>query len=58
MQPTMTPTMAPDNEYQDIPGNPSTAKSSIQRLNDRSNVNVTEPRFNEDGSIQPVTAYK
>jgi hypothetical protein len=28
--------MAPDNAHKDIPGNPSTAKSSAQRLNDRS----------------------
>lgn len=34
--PTMA-TMAPQNEHKDIPGNPSTAKSSIQKLNDRSN---------------------
>jgi hypothetical protein len=33
MNPTMTPTMA----HQDIPGNPSTAKSSTLRLSDRSN---------------------
>lgn len=34
MTPTMTPTM---NAHKDIPGNPSTAKSSSQKLNDRSN---------------------
>ena len=33
MNPTMTPTMA----HQDIPGNPSTAKSSTLKLSDRSN---------------------
>lgn len=37
MQQTMTPTMTPDNAHHDIPGNPSTAKSSVQQLNDRSN---------------------
>lgn len=37
MTPTMTPTMVPHNAHTDIPGNPSTAKSSIQKLNDRSN---------------------
>lgn len=36
MTPTMAPTMAP-NAHKDIPGNPSTAKSSAVRLNDRSN---------------------
>lgn len=34
---TMAPTMVPDNAHRDIPGNPSTAKSSVQQLNDRSN---------------------
>lgn len=33
----MTPTMAPENAHLDIPGNPSTAKSSHLQLNDRSN---------------------
>ncbi|MBU3743943.1 MAG: phytanoyl-CoA dioxygenase family protein [Sediminibacterium sp.] len=33
----MTPTMAPNNAHKDIPGNPSTAKSSSLQLNDRSN---------------------
>ena len=37
MMPTMTPTMAPTNAHKDIPGNPSTAKSSASKLNDRSN---------------------
>jgi len=34
MTPTMTPTM---NAHKEIPGNPSTAKSSALKLNDRSN---------------------
>jgi len=33
----MAPTMAPSQAHKDIPGNPSTAKSSLQQLNDRSN---------------------
>ena len=37
MAQTMTPTMVLDNAHTDIPGNPSTAKSSTQKLNDRSN---------------------
>lgn len=37
MAATMVPTMAPDNAHKDIPGNPSTAKSSKVKLNDRSN---------------------
>ncbi len=36
-QKTMAPTMAPSNAHKDIPGNPSTAKSSAVKLNDRSN---------------------
>lgn len=36
-QKTMAPTMSPTMAYKDIPGNPSTAKSSKVRLNDRSN---------------------
>ncbi|TRX42894.1 phytanoyl-CoA dioxygenase family protein [Flavobacterium restrictum] len=34
---TMMPTMATNNAHKDIPGNPSTAKSSSTQLNDRSN---------------------
>ena len=36
-QKSMTPTMQPGNGHTDIPGNPSTAKSSSVKLNDRSN---------------------
>jgi hypothetical protein len=34
---TMATTMMPNNAHKDIPGNPSTAKSSSIKLNDRSN---------------------
>ena len=37
MTPTMTPTMGTANVHKDIPGNPSTSKSSKVRLSDRSN---------------------
>jgi ectoine hydroxylase-related dioxygenase (phytanoyl-CoA dioxygenase family) len=37
MAPTMMPTMSPENAHKEIPGNPSTAKSSQLKLNDRSN---------------------
>jgi hypothetical protein len=37
MTPTMTPTMGTANPHKDIPGNPSTSKSSNVRLSDRSN---------------------
>ena len=33
----MAPTMQPGNGHENIPGNPSTAKSSVVKLNDRSN---------------------
>lgn len=36
-QKTMIPAMQPQNQHKDIPGNPSTAKSSKIKLNDRSN---------------------
>lgn len=39
MAATMTPTMQPNQAHQDIPGNPSTAKSSQVKLNDRSGPN-------------------
>ena len=32
MTKTMAPTMVPDNQHKDIPGNPSTAKSSKVNL--------------------------
>ena len=35
--PTMAPTMVPNNAHKDIPGNPSTAKTSKIKLNDRPN---------------------
>jgi hypothetical protein len=38
MTPTMAPSMAP-NAHKDIPGNPSTAKSSVEKLNDALMVN-------------------
>ncbi len=37
MVPTMAPTMIPNTYHKDKPGNPSTATSSQQKLNDRSN---------------------
>ena len=37
MVPSMVPTMQPDNAHKEVPGNPSVAKSSASKLNDRSN---------------------
>jgi hypothetical protein len=48
MTPTMAPTMVPDNQHKDIPGNPSTAKSSAQKLNDRSNEKPLRVMSEED----------
>lgn len=41
--PTMAQSMIPDNAHKDIPGNPSTAKSSKIKLNDRSGPNADKP---------------
>jgi hypothetical protein len=48
MTPTMAPTMVPDNAHKDIPGNPSTAKSSVEKLNDRSNGQALRVLSEED----------
>ena len=55
---SMNPTMALKNEHEDIPGNPSISKSSITKLNDRSNGKplraLSEEEFNfwkENGFI-------
>src|ERR1700731_2090713 len=37
MVPTMATNISAENAHKNIPGNPSTAKSSSQKLNDRSN---------------------
>jgi hypothetical protein len=37
MVPGMVPAMQPDNAHKEVPGNPSVAKSSASKLNDRSN---------------------
>jgi len=39
---TMGQSMIPDNAHKDIPGNPSTAKSSLQKLNDPRNWEQTK----------------
>jgi hypothetical protein len=45
---TMTPTMATGNAHKDIPGNPSTSKSSNVKLNDRSNGKALKVLSEED----------
>lgn len=54
---TMAPTMAPDNAHKDIPGNPSTAKTSKVRLNDRSNGRPLRALSEEDWKFWKENGY-
>lgn len=60
-QPNMTPTMAadmpPQNAHKDIPGNPSIAKSSSVRLNDRSNGQSLRVMSEEDWQFWQHNGY-
>ena len=56
MTPTMTPTMMP-NAHKDIPGNPSTAKSSTSKLNDRSNGKPLRVLSEEDWNFWITNGY-
>jgi hypothetical protein len=56
-QQTMTPTMAPNNAHKDIPGNPSTAKSSNIKLNDRSNGKPLHVLSEEDWQFWQHNGY-
>ena len=55
--PAMTPTMTPDNAHKDIPGNPSTAKSSKVKLNDRSNGKPLRTMSEEDWAFWRHNGY-
>ena len=60
MNPTMAATMAPTmatNAHKDIPGNPSVAKSSQQRLNDRSNGKPLKVLSEEDWKFWIENGY-
>ncbi|GAB3946836.1 DUF1479 family protein [Spirosoma harenae] len=57
MQPTMAPTMIPDNAHKDIPGNPSTATSSKIGLNDRSNKKSLRLLSEEDWTFWKDNGY-
>ena len=57
MAPTMTPTMTPNNAHKDIPGNPSTAKSSSMKLNDRSNGKPLKVLSEEDWAFWIKNGY-
>jgi hypothetical protein len=56
-QKTMAATMAPANAHEDIPGNPSTAKSSDIRLNDRSNGKPLRLLSEEDWDFWTTNGY-
>ena len=56
MTPTMAPTMMP-NAHKDIPGNPSTAKSSATKLNDRSNGKPLRVLREEDWNFWVTNGY-
>jgi hypothetical protein len=57
MAPTMAPTMMPDNAHKEIPGNPSTAKSSATKLNDRSNGKQLRVLSEEDWNFWVTNGY-
>jgi Phytanoyl-CoA dioxygenase (PhyH) len=56
-QATMTPTMMPNNAHKDIPGNPSTATSSKQKLSDRSNREPLRVLTEEDWKFWKHNGY-
>jgi hypothetical protein len=53
----MAPTMAPTSAHKDIPGNPSTAKSSNVKLNDRSNGKPLRLLSEEDWQFWITNGY-
>jgi len=53
----MVPTMIPNNAHKDIPGNPSTAKSSKVKLNDRSNGKPLRVLSEEDWAFWKHNGY-
>ena len=50
-------TMVPNNAHYDIPGNPSTAKSSALQLNDRSNGAPLRVLSEEDWAVWKHHGY-
>ena len=57
MVPNMVPTMVPNNAHKDIPGNPSTAKSSATSLNNRSNGKPLRVLSEEDWTFWKHNGY-
>jgi hypothetical protein len=56
-QETMIPTMVPGNAHKDIPGNPSVAKSSNVKFNDRSNGEPLRVLTEEDWHFWITNGY-
>ena len=56
-KPTMAPTMSPANAHKEIPGNPSVAKSSTLKLNDRSNGKPLRILTEEDWAFWKHNGY-
>lgn len=56
-QQTMATTMVPNNAHKNIPGNPSTAKSSVQKLSDRSNGKPLKVLSEEDWKFWIENGY-
>ncbi|MGZ8542099.1 MAG: phytanoyl-CoA dioxygenase family protein [Chitinophagaceae bacterium] len=56
-QETMIPTMIPGNAHKEIPGNPSVAKSSQHKLNDRSNGKPLRVLSEEDWQFWITNGY-
>ena len=57
MVPNMVPTMVPNNAHKDIPGNPSTAKSSATSLNNRTNGKPLRVLSEEDWTFWKHNGY-
>lgn len=56
-QKSMVPTMQTNNAHKDIPGNPSTSKSSASKLNDRSNGKPLRVLTNEEWNFWITNGY-
>ncbi|MFM8370979.1 MAG: phytanoyl-CoA dioxygenase family protein [Bacteroidota bacterium] len=57
MAPTMQPTMQTNQAHKDIPGNPSVAKSSVNKLNDRSGGQALRVMSEEDWAFWQHNGY-
>ena len=57
MAASMAPAMMPENAHKEIPGNPSTAKSSATKLNDRSNDKALRVLSEEDWHFWTTNGY-